>query len=94
MIFPSRSKHTSSVPSRTESAVSVEDLLQFKKRAEQPPPEFWNDFERQLKERQRAAAIQEKRSWWQVLPRIAAALPVGATAALAIGFIVWRNAAP
>jgi hypothetical protein len=94
MIFRSSSKHTPSVSSRTESTVSVGDLLQFKKRAEQPPPEFWTDFECQLKERQRAAAIQEKHPWWQVLPRIALAIPASATAALAIGFIVWRNAVP
>ncbi|MDF9832370.1 hypothetical protein M2103_000580 [Ereboglobus sp. PH5-5] len=79
---------------RTESTVTVEDLLQFKKRAEQPSPEFWADFSHQLKQRQIAAAIQKKQSWWHALPRIAIAIPAGATAAIAIGLIVWRNAPP
>ncbi len=95
MIFRRSRKQAPPAPPCTPNTVTIEDLLQLKKRAEQPPPEFWTDFERQFKERQRAAAIQEKHpSWWHVFPRIAVAIPAGATAALAIGFIVWRNAAP
>jgi hypothetical protein len=50
---------------RTPS-VSLEDLLKLK-RAETPPPEFWPQFERQLREKQ-LAAIVEKRPWWCALP--------------------------
>lgn len=96
MIFRrSRKNPPPAPPPRAESTVTVEDLLQFKKHAEQPSPEFWNDFEHQLKKRQLAAAIQERRpAWWSVLPRIALTIPASATAALAIGFIVWRNTTP
>lgn len=95
MIFRHSRKKAPHASPRTPGTVTIEDLLQLKKRAEQPPPEFWADFDRQLKERQRAAAIQEKPSaWWRVLPRIAIAIPAGATAAIAIGFIVWRSAPP
>lgn len=92
MIFrKTRASKTPSQP-RSESTVTVEDLLQFKKRAEQPEPEFWTDFERQLKHRQLAAAIRKDRPWWHAIPRITAiALPAGASAALAIGIVVWRG---
>jgi len=76
--------------------VTVEDLLHLK-RAERPAPEFWDGFEKKLKQRQLAAAIEEKRSWRHALPemlRIAFVIPASAAAALAIGLIVWRNSEP
>lgn len=77
----------------TTDKITVEELLRFK-RAERPSAEFWAAFNAQLKERQLAAAIKEQRSWWHALPHYVIALPAGAAAALAIGFIVWRNALP
>ena len=83
--------HPQSAIRNPQSKVTLEDLLRFK-RAERPAPEFWAGFETQLKQRQLAAAIHEQHPWWRAaLPRFAIALPVGATAALAIGIIVWRN---
>ncbi|MEO7600304.1 MAG: hypothetical protein ABIV50_15325, partial [Opitutus sp.] len=48
-----------------KTKVSVEDLLRVK-RAEQPPVEFWADFERDLRAKQ-LAAIVEPRRWWAPL---------------------------
>ena len=80
-------------PRPAPATITVEELLHFK-RSERPAPEYWADFEKQLKHRQLAAAIQEKRSWRHALPemlRIALVIPAGAAAALAVGLIVWRN---
>lgn len=77
--------------------VSLEDLLRLK-RAERPPQEFWDRFERELRAKQ-LAAIVEKRPWWRVVPRAVRSfarlhLPLGATAALAFTIVVLRDAAP
>lgn len=45
--------------------VSIDDLLHLK-RAERPAPEFWNEFDRQLRAKQLAALV-EKRPWWHGL---------------------------
>ena len=47
--------------------VSLEDLLRLK-RAERPPAEFWQDFDRQLRAKQLAALVQS-RPWWQEIGR-------------------------
>lgn len=73
--------------------VSLEELLQLK-RAERPSAEFWTSFEQQLKQRQLASAIQEKRDWWQAIPRLALYVPVGATALIALSLVIWRNHGP
>jgi hypothetical protein len=68
--------------------VTVEDLLRLK-RAERPAPEFWGNFERELRQKQ-LAALLEKRPWWQEIPQFLARrayLPVGATAILAFTLI-------
>lgn len=75
--------------------VSVEDLLRLK-RAERPAPEFWSEFDRQLRAKQLAALVAKK-PWWQGLPRNFSWLPryqlsLGATAALAVTFFVLRDA--
>lgn len=80
------SDHRSNAPSRA----TLEDLLRLK-RAERPPPEFWTEFERELRQKQLAALVGRK-SWWHEL---AAALgrfrrlrlPLGATAVLALTFL-------
>jgi hypothetical protein len=74
--------------------VSLEDLFTLK-RAERPPAEFWDTFQRDFHSRQRAAAIEPKR-WWFVLPRIFAGMarfqmPMGAAAVLAVTFLSFRE---
>jgi hypothetical protein len=76
-------------------SVTLEDLLRLK-RAERPPAEFWNQFERELRAKQLAALVV-KRPWWRTLPARAFAgfsryhLPLGATAVLAITFLSVRE---
>ncbi len=75
--------------------VTLKDLLHLK-RAERPEPEFWTRFERDLREKQ-LAALLEKRPWWRGLARSLtrhAYVPAGAAAALALGFIAFRQYAP
>lgn len=74
--------------------VTVEDLLRLK-RAERPPAEFWDRFDRELRAKQLAALV-EKRPWWQTMPRVFAGwrryhLPLGATAVLAVTFLSLRD---
>lgn len=74
--------------------LTLEDLLHLK-RSEQPSADFWSDFQRELHERQRAAAIEPRR-WWFVLPRVFKGLaryqmPVGAAAVLAVTFLSFRD---
>ena len=77
-----------------KTTVTLEELLRLK-RAEQPPAEFWTQFEHGLRAKQ-LAAIVEPRPWWAPFIRIGARisryqLPVGATAILAITFLtVWE----
>ncbi len=84
----------SSAPQRRP--VTVEDLLRIK-RAERPPAEFWSEWDRQLRTKQLAAAILDKRPWWRdALPRFGAALgryhlPIGATAIVALTFLTVRE---
>lgn len=74
--------------------VSLDDLFALK-RAERPDDDFWNDFQREFHERQRAEAIEPKR-WWFMLPRVFSQLsryqmPIGATAVLAVTFLSFRD---
>ena len=74
---------------------TLEALLQLK-RAERPAPEFWEKFDRELRQKQLAALVQERR-WWQRLdlglPRWAYA-PAGAAAALALSIVSVRMVMP
>lgn len=75
--------------------VTVEDLLRLK-RAERPAPEFWGNFERELRQKQ-LTALLEKRPWWQEIPQFLtrrAYLPVGATAILAFTLVSVKYYAP
>jgi hypothetical protein len=77
-----------------KTTVTLEDLLRFK-RAEQPPAEFWNEFERELRAKQ-LAAIVEPRPWWAPFIRVGARLghlqlPVGAAAILAVTLVSIRQ---
>lgn len=79
--------------------IALEDILRLK-RAERPPTEFWDRFDRDLRARQ-LAALLEKRPWWRnVIPSHVANswsryhLPLGATAILALTFVAVREYRP
>ena len=80
--------------------VTLEALLRFK-RSEQPPPEFWQQFDRELRAKQLAAIVARK-PWWTPFTRYAGfvsrhSLPLGAAAALAVslaGFYEYRSYSP
>jgi len=75
--------------------ITVEDLLRLK-RAERPDAGFWENFERELREKQ-LAALLEKRPWWQELPQLLTRrpyIPVGATAILAFTLVSVRYYSP
>lgn len=77
------------------SKVTLEDLLRLK-RAERPDAEFWNKFERELRQKQ-LTALLEKRPWWQELPHLLTRrsyLPLGATAILAFTLVSIKYYAP
>lgn len=79
---------------RPQSKVSLEDLLRLK-RAERPDPEFWAEFESQLRHKQ-LAAIVDKRPWWSRISSAGLAkisLSVGATAVIAFTLITGREQA-
>ncbi len=74
--------------------IILEDLLRLK-RAERPRPEFWTEFDRELRAKQLAALVG-KRPWWQGFPRVFAnfsryRLPIGAAAVAGITFISVRD---
>ncbi|HWA25619.1 MAG TPA: hypothetical protein VG734_08165 [Lacunisphaera sp.] len=77
------------------SKVSVEDLLRLK-RAERPGPEFWTNFEGELRQRQLTALVQ-KRRWWHELSTLMQRriyLPAGAAAILAFTLVAVRYSVP
>lgn len=79
---------------RSDRKITLEDLLRVK-RAERPPADFWTQFERELRTRQLAAAVEKKR-WWFALPRVFTGLaryqvPVGAAAVFAVTFLTLRE---
>jgi hypothetical protein len=86
--------------STRRSQVTLENLLRFK-RSEQPPAEFWQQFDRELRAKQ-LAAIVERKPWWIPLARCAGlvsrhSLPFSAAAALAVslaGFYEYRSYSP
>jgi hypothetical protein len=83
------------LPSDQRPKITVEDLLRLK-RAERPAPEFWANFECELRQKQ-LTALLEKRPWWQELPQLFARrayLPVGATAILAFTLVSVRYYTP
>jgi hypothetical protein len=75
--------------------ITVEDLLRLK-RAERPAAEFWNGFERELRQKQ-LTALLNRGPWWQGLSQLLARrayLPLGATAVIAFTLISVRQWAP
>ena len=78
-----------------DSKVLLEDLLRLK-RAEQPGPEFWANFESELRQKQLTALVQ-KRRWWHELPVLLSRkvyLPAGAAAIVAFTLVTVRYSAP
>lgn len=66
------------------------------KRSERPAPEFWNSFERELRQKQ-LTALLEKRPWWREVPQLftrRSYLPIGATAILAFTLVSIKYYAP
>lgn len=77
------------------SKVSLEDVLRLK-RAERPTPEFWSNFERELRQKQLTALV-EKRRWWHGFPGLLTRrvyLPAGAAAAVVFTLVAVRYNAP
>lgn len=77
------------------SKVTIEDLLHLK-RAERPTPEFWSNFERELRQKQLTALV-EKRRWWHGLSGLLTRrvyLPAGAAAAVAFTLVAVRYQTP
>lgn len=68
--------------------ITLEQLLQLK-RAERPSPEFWDNFDRELRAKQLAALVQT-RPWWQTLVTrktlVRVCVPLGAAAVVAMSF--------
>jgi hypothetical protein len=76
------------------SPLTLEDLLRLK-RAERPAPEFWSQFERELRTKQ-LGAIVEKRPWWCAIPRVYVfvlrrRLPLAASAVVAFAIFSYRQ---
>jgi hypothetical protein len=74
--------------SDNKSPITLENLMRLK-RVEQPAPEFWTQFDKELRAKQ-LTAILEKRRWWHSFPRaygLVARHPMamGTAAALVIG---------
>ena len=74
--------------------ITVEDLIRLK-RAERPPREFWDLFDRELRTKQLAALVG-KRSWWVRGPELFARLvrhrlSLGTAAILAVTFVTVRE---
>jgi hypothetical protein len=74
--------------------IAIEDLLSLK-RAERPAPEFWAQFEKELRAKQLAAIVQ-KPSGWAGLARLLSGsakshFALGATALMAVGLLVARE---
>jgi hypothetical protein len=76
------------------SPLTLEDLLRLK-RAERPAPEFWSQFDRELRAKQ-LGAIVEKRPWWCAIPRVYVfvlrrRLPLAASAVIAFAILSYRQ---
>jgi len=81
-------------PDNDQPKVTLEQLLRVK-RAEKPAPEFWAQFERELRVKQ-LAAIVEPRPWWAPFIRVGSRLaryqiPVGAAAVVALTLLTVRQ---
>lgn len=83
------------MPPEHKANVSLEDLLRLK-RTERPNPEFWANFERELRQKQLTALVQ-KRRWWHDLPVVLSRrvyVPAGAAAVVAFTLATVRYSTP
>jgi len=77
------------------SKVTLEDLLRLK-RTEKPAPEFWVNFEQELRQKQLTALVQ-KRRWWHEVPVLLNRrlyMPAGAAAIVAFTLVTVRYSTP
>ncbi|MBK8477827.1 MAG: hypothetical protein IPL39_16430 [Opitutaceae bacterium] len=81
----------SSAPHQPPPRPTLEDLLRFK-RAERPSPEFWEEFDRGLRQKQLAALMQRPQGWARVRPVLFRGMrwAVPATAAAAVALVVLQ----
>lgn len=81
----------SSAPHQPPPRPTLEDLLRFK-RAERPAPEFWEDFDRGLRQKQLAALMQRPQGWARVRPVLFRGMrwAVPATAAAAVALVILQ----
>lgn len=81
--------------SEHKSKLTIEDILRLK-RAERPSPEFWANFEQELREKQLTALVK-KRRFWHELPLLLNRrfyIPAGATAIVAFTLVAARFSGP
>lgn len=80
---------------RQDSKPTLETLLRLK-RAERPTPEFWANFEKELRQKQLTALVEKRRWWhgWPVLLSRRVCLPAGAAAAAAFALVAMRHQVP
>ncbi len=81
----------SSAPHQPPPRPTLEDLLRFK-RAERPSPEFWEEFDRGLRQKQLAALMQRPQGWARVRPVLFRGMrwAVPATAAAAVALVILQ----
>ena len=81
----------SSSPHQPPPRPTLEDLLRFK-RAERPAPEFWEEFDRGLRQKQLTALMQRPQGWARVRPVLFRGMrwAVPATAAAAVALVVLQ----
>ena len=80
-------------PQQQPPRPTLEELLRFK-RTERPTPEFWDDFDRGLRQKQLAALMQPPARGWRLRSPLLRGLRWAAPAAAAIAVAVLFNSAP
>jgi anti-sigma-K factor RskA len=86
--------HTKDCTACTEFLMELASLLPKTVLADDPPPEFWNDYRREL--RHKLADVGERGSWWQRLfsvfrPWAMPALATAAVVVLALTFTLGKG---
>jgi hypothetical protein len=79
----------------SNSKVSLEELLRLK-RAERPSQQFWQNFDREMRQKQLTALVK-KRHWWHDMPVLLGRrvyVPAGAAAAIAFSLVSLRFLSP
>lgn len=75
--------------------ITLEELLRLK-RAERPPAEFWDQFEREFQQKAMQALVEsesrESPFWSGVGARVLAAAPIAALFVAAASYLIWQPA--